>query len=96
MGETLSFKEKLKTIQFGVSTQNPGSRKNYYDKDSVEQVFGGAEAQNDYLETMEGIPLKWDGPVPYRKDKAGDYVRADEKDMNRIMYGTNRPKKASD
>lgn len=96
----LSFREKLKTIQFGVSTKNPGSRKNYYDKDSVEQVFGGEEARAEYVETMSGKPLRWRTErgrrVPYYKDKTGDYVKADEGTMNEVMYGSRRPKKAGD
>jgi hypothetical protein len=93
--ERQAFKEKLRSIQWGVSTQSPGALKNYYDSELVDEVFGGDEGRDEYLEAVEGIPLKWENDVPYYKDKVGDYVAADEKVMNRVMYGGRPPEEAS-
>lgn len=81
------FQEKIRSIQWGVSAQNPGTRKNYYDADALADTFGGQEAQEEYLDAVEGVPLKWDKGVPYNKDKAGDYVRSDERTLERVLYG---------
>jgi hypothetical protein len=87
----VTFKEKLKSIQFSAGAKT--YPKNYYDNEAVEQVFGGEEAQAEYLDAVEGLPLKWDKKTPYKKDKAGDYVKADSKDMTRVMYGSSKREK---
>jgi len=85
MTEKLSFKEKLKTLQFSAGAKT--YPKNYYDNEALEQLGFTEEGKDEYLETMEGIPLKWDKKTPYKKDKTGDYVKADKKDMERVMFG---------
>lgn len=86
LAEREAFKEKLRSIQWGVSTQNPGTRRNYYDAESVEQIFSERVIEN-HREINEGVPLKWDRGTPYYKDKAGDYVKADKQIIERVMYG---------
>lgn len=83
--EEISFKEKLKSIQFSAGAKT--YPKNYYDKQALEQVGFTDEGREEHLEVTEGTPLKWHKRTPYIKDKAGDYVKADEKDMERVMYG---------
>ena len=86
------FKEKLRSIQFSAGAKT--YPKNYYDKQALDQIGFDEAGKQEHLDIMEGKPLKWDKGVPYRKDKVGDYIRASEKDMNQVMYGSDRPKKA--
>lgn len=85
MSKELTFKEKLKTLQFSAGAKT--YPKNYYDNQALEQLGFTEEGRDEHLETMEGMPLKWDKKTPYRKDKHGDYVKATDKDMERVMYG---------
>lgn len=83
---------KVQGIQFGAGVKT--FPKNYYDSQAVEYTFGGPEAQEEYIDRMEGLPLKWRTEnghrVPYKKDKVGDWTRATEKDMDRVMYGSSK------
>lgn len=84
--EPLCFKHKIKTLQFGAGAKT--FPKNYYDSEAVDYIFGGKEGREEYLDVMEGVPLKWDGKTPYRQDQTGDWTKATEKDMQRVMYGS--------
>jgi hypothetical protein len=91
MEEKLSFKDKLKTIQFSAGAKT--YPKNYYDQEALNQIGMDKEGLEEYKDVMEGTPLKWDKKTPYIKDKAGDYVQADHKDMTRIMHGSAKREK---
>ena len=85
------FKEKLKSIQFSAGAKT--YPKNYYDNQALEQLGFTDEGREEHLDVTEGTPLKWDKKTPYLKDKAGDYVKATDKDMTRVMYGSPRREK---
>jgi len=89
--EKCAFKEKLHSIQFSAGAKT--YPKNYYDQEALNQIGMDKEGLEEYKDTMEGLPLKWDKKTPYKKDKTGDYVKADNKDMQRIMYGGSRREK---
>lgn len=95
--EVLSFKDKLKTIQFGAGAKT--FPKNYYDASALADINMTSDGREEHLEITEGMPLRWHTDAqghrtPYRKDKVGDYVRATEKDLDRVMYGSPRRKEA--
>lgn len=94
MKEEISFKDKLKSIQFSAGAKT--YPKNYYDQQALDQINMTKDGVEEYKDTMEGTPLKWDKRTPYVKDKTGDYVKATDKDMTRIMYGSKRREKAGD
>jgi len=94
----LSFKDKLKSIQFSAGAKT--YPRNYYDSQALEQIGMDAEGREEHLEVTEGMPLRWrtdaqGNRTAYRKDKVGDYVKATEQDLDRVMYGSRRQKNRS-
>jgi hypothetical protein len=86
---------KVAGIQFSAGAKT--YPKNYYDQAAVDYTFGGQEARDEYMEIVDGMPLKWreEGGrrVAYRKDKVGDYVKADAADLRRVMHGGKKAEK---
>ena len=89
MDQAVSFKEKLRTIQFSPAAKNPGSRKNYYD----EQALRDGLLHSDPAEEMEktqgvGFMRRDRRGDFYKKDKVtGDYVKAEGKDIDKVLLG---------
>jgi hypothetical protein len=95
--ERLSFREKLKSIQFGAGAKT--YPKNYYDSQALDQLGFDEAGREEHLDITEGMPLRWHTDAkgqrtPYRKDKVGDYVKATDKDLDRVRYGSPRRKEA--
>src|SRR6266498_4341296 len=91
------FKEKLKSINFGVV---PGAAQQaagkYYDSESINDLFGGPEEEARVLDRTQGVgPLKtnWkqrkDGlreSILYKRDrKSGGYEEADISDVTKVL-----------
>ena len=88
------FKHKIKSIQFSAGAKT--YPKNYYDQGALDQINMTKEGNEERLEMLEGVDLRWRTEhgkrVPYAKDKVGDYVKADERTMDRVVYGSKRNK----
>lgn len=80
------FRCKLLDVQFSAGAKT--YPKNYYDNQALEQLGFTEEGREEHMDIVEGMPLKWDRKTPYRKDKVGDYVKATDKDVQRMMYGS--------
>lgn len=83
----MTFAERIRSVQINRSGWETAEKRNYYDAEPINAVFGedSRERWMDETEGMGGLKLKRDGL--YRRGEQGP-VRLTEKEVTRALGGT--------